>query len=52
MQSTTHSRPKSTNVARKFDQLMKMGRVTAALKHLLTDAKGILPLNNTLWTGW
>ena len=32
LQSTIHSGPWSNNVARKFDQLMKLGKVTAALK--------------------
>ena len=45
LQSTIHSRPKSTSVARKFEQLMKLGKVTVALKLLSTDAKGVLPLN-------
>ena len=45
LQSTIHSGPKSNNVARKFDQLMTTGKVTAALKLLSTDARGILPLN-------
>ena len=39
------------SVARKFDQLMKLGKVTAALKLLLTDAKGILPLNSKIPCG-
>ena len=51
MQSTTHSGLKSTNVARKFDQLMKMDKVTAALEFLLTDAKGILPFNSIILCG-
>ena len=35
----------SNNVALKFDQLMSLGKVTAALKFLSTDAKGVLSLN-------
>ena len=46
LQSIIHSGPNSISVARKFDQLMKLGKVTAALKLLSTDAKGILPLNS------
>ena len=48
LQSTIHSGPKSTSVARKCDQLMKLGKVTVALKLLSTDAKGILPLNSKI----
>ena len=44
LQSTIKSGPKSNNVVRKFDQLMSLGKVTAAL--LSTDAKGILQLNS------
>ena len=49
--STIHSGPKSTSVARKFDQLMKLCKVTAALQLLSTDAKGILPLNSKIPCG-
>ena len=44
-------RVKSTSVARKFDQLMKLGKATAALKLLSTDAKDILPLNSKIPCG-
>ena len=50
-QSTIHSSLKSTGVARKFDQLMKLGNVTAALKLLSTDAKGVLPLDSKIPCG-
>ena len=43
-----HSGLKFNNVARKFDQLMTLGKVTATRKLLSTDAKGILPLNSKL----
>ena len=46
LQSTIHSGPKSNNVYRKFDQLMTLGKVSAPLTLLSTDAKGILPLNS------
>ena len=45
LQSTIHSGLRSNNVARRFDQLMTLSKVTAALKHLSTDAKGTLPLS-------
>ena len=48
LQSTIHSGLKFTSAARKFKQLMKLGKVTAALKLLSTDAKGILPLNSKI----
>ena len=51
LQSTIHSGPKSTGVARKFDQLMKLGKVTAALKLLSTDSKGVLPLYSKILCG-
>ena len=51
LQSTIHSGPKSASVARKFDQLMKLGKVTAALKLLSTDVKGVLPLNSKILCG-
>ena len=51
LQSTIHSGPKSTSVARKFDQRIKLGKVTAAPKFLSTDAKGILPLNSKIPCG-
>ena len=55
LQSTIHSRPKSNNVARKFDQLITLSKVTATLKLLSTDIKGTYfaaYFKNTLWTGW
>ena len=48
LHSTTQKGPKSNNVARNFDQLMSSGRVTAALKFLSTDARGILPLHSKI----
>ena len=38
-------RDKVLNVSRNFDQLMSLGKITATLKFLSTDAKGILPLD-------
>ena len=51
LRSTFNSGLKSTNVARKFDQLMTLGKITAALKLFSTDAKGILPLNSKIPCG-
>ena len=48
LQSTIHSGPQSNNVARKFDQLMTMSKVTTAFKLLSADTKGILPLNSKI----
>ena len=44
LQSTIHSEPKLNNVARKFDQLITLSKVTTALKLFSTVVKGILPL--------
>ena len=46
-----YSGPRSNNVARKFDQLMTLGKVTATLKLLSTDAKVILPHNSKIPCG-
>ena len=46
LHSTIKTKPKFNNVARKFDQLMSLGKlkVTAALKLLSTGAKGVYHL--------
>ena len=43
LHSAIQSGLKAINVARNFDQLMSLGKVTAALKLLSADVKSILP---------
>ena len=51
LRSTIKSVSKSNNVARKFGQLISLSKITAALKLISTDAKGILPLNSKIPCG-
>ena len=45
------SEPRPRNIARTFDQLMSLGKVSAALKLLSEDAKGVLPLDSKVPSG-